>query len=80
MIQAELQRLADINIDSTTRTFSSPIVYRPLEFITAKKTVAAIISKMLEQTSKYSGKSNQNADVWFKDLSPKFCMAEITEP
>jgi hypothetical protein len=80
LIQAEFHRLADIDIDSTTDTLFSPVVYRPSEFVMAAKTVATIITKTLEDTPKFAGKSDQNVDEWLKDLSAKFNMAEITEP
>jgi hypothetical protein len=77
--QAEFQRLADIVIDSTDSINFTPTTYRPLEFVMAEKTVATIISKTLEHTPKYSGKSEQDADEWLKDLNSNFRMAEITE-
>jgi hypothetical protein len=79
LLQTEFQRLAGINIDFTERPLSSHIVYRPLQFIMAEKTVANIISKNLELTSKYSGKSDQNVDEWLKDLTAKFNMADMSE-
>jgi hypothetical protein len=79
LIDAEFQRLATINIDSTDRITSPTVVYRPLEFVMAEKTVATIISKTLEQTPKYSGKPEENVDTWLEDLLAKFRMAEITE-
>jgi hypothetical protein len=79
IIQAEFTRLAAINIDSTHPQVHRHIVYRPLEFVMAEKTVAMIISKALEKTPKYSGKIDENADEWLKDLSSTFRMAEITE-
>ncbi|CAF5093410.1 unnamed protein product, partial [Rotaria magnacalcarata] len=33
----------------------------------------------LEQTPKFSGKPDQDADEWMKDLTATFRMAEITE-
>ena len=46
----------------------------------AEKSVATLLSKTLEQTPKYSGKADQDADEWLKDLTATFRMADITEP
>ena len=45
----------------------------------AEKTVATLLSKTLEQTPKFSGKPDQDADEWMKDLTATFRMADITE-
>ncbi|CAF4642281.1 unnamed protein product [Rotaria sp. Silwood2] len=45
----------------------------------AEKTVATLLSKTLEQTPKFSGKPDQNADEWMKDLTATFRMADMTE-
>ena len=45
----------------------------------AEKTVANILSKTLEQISKYSCQSDHDADEWLKDLISTFRMADITE-
>ncbi len=42
LTQAEFQSFTDINIGSPARAISLLIVYRPLEFIMAEKTVATI--------------------------------------
>ncbi|CAF5225806.1 unnamed protein product, partial [Rotaria magnacalcarata] len=42
-------------------------------------TVATLLSKTLEQIPKYSGKPDQDADEWMKDLTATFHMADITE-
>ncbi|CAF5155661.1 unnamed protein product, partial [Rotaria socialis] len=52
----------------------------PAESIMAEKTVATLLSKTLEQTPKFSGKPDQDADEWMKDLTATFRMADITEP
>jgi hypothetical protein len=80
LIQAEFHRLSDIDINFPTHTSFPSFVYRPIESNMAAKTVATIIAKTLEDTPKFSGKSDQNVDEWLKDLSAKFHMAEITEP
>ncbi|CAF1502166.1 unnamed protein product, partial [Adineta steineri] len=79
LLEAEFQRLSDIDITFADRTTVAPIVYRPAESIMAEKTVATLLSKTLEQTSKFSGKPDQDADEWMKDLTATFRMAEITE-
>ncbi|CAF4792753.1 unnamed protein product, partial [Rotaria sp. Silwood2] len=45
----------------------------------AEKTVATLLSKTLEQTPKFSGKLDQDADEWMKDLTATFRMADMTE-
>ena len=77
--QAEFHRLSDIDIDLPSATLASHVVYLPFEFTMAGKTVATIIAKTLEETPKFSGKSDQNVEEWLKDLTAKFNMAEITE-
>ncbi|CAF3387070.1 unnamed protein product [Rotaria socialis] len=79
LLEAEFQRLSDIDITFPDRTTVAPIVYRPTELIMAEKTVAHILSKTLEQIPKYSGKPDQDADEWMKDLTATFRMADITE-
>ncbi|CAF3268936.1 unnamed protein product [Rotaria sp. Silwood2] len=79
LIEAEFQRLANINIQSPDNISLIPIVYRPIEFIMAEKTVATLLSKTLEQTPKFSGKPDQDADEWLKDFISTFRMADITE-
>ncbi|CAF2933630.1 unnamed protein product [Rotaria sp. Silwood2] len=79
LIESEFNRLAKININFPDRTPISPVVYRPTELIMAEKTVATLLSKTLEQTSKFSGKPDQDADEWMKDLTATFRMAHITE-
>ncbi|CAF1292664.1 unnamed protein product [Rotaria sordida] len=79
LIEAEFNRLANIDINFPDRTTIHPVVYRPTELIMAEKTVATLLSKTLEQTPKYSGKSDQDADEWLKDLTATFRMADITE-
>ncbi|CAF4716563.1 unnamed protein product, partial [Rotaria socialis] len=80
LLEAEFQRLSDIDITFADRTTVAPIVYRPAESIMAEKTVATLLSKTLEQTPKFSGKPDQDADEWMKNLTATFCMADITEP
>ena len=79
LLHSEFQRLANIDIDSFPQTTSPSITHRPLDITMAEKTVATIISKALEQTPKYSGNTEQDADEWLKELNSKFRMAEITE-
>ncbi|CAF4803774.1 unnamed protein product, partial [Rotaria sp. Silwood2] len=79
LIGTEFNRLAKININFPDRTPISPVVYRPTEQIMAEKTVATLLSNTLEQTSKFSGKPDQDADEWMKDLTATFRMAHITE-
>ncbi|CAF3168047.1 unnamed protein product [Rotaria socialis] len=45
----------------------------------AEKTAANLLSKSLEQIPKYSGKPDQNADEWLKELTSTFRMADINE-
>ncbi|CAF1371549.1 unnamed protein product [Rotaria sordida] len=80
LTEAEFRRLTNIDIDFPGRTIPFSIVYRPADFIMAEKTVANILSKTLEQTPKYSGKPDQDADEWLKDITATFRMADITEP
>ena len=79
LIETEFNRLANIDINFPDRTTIYPVVYRPTELIMAEKTVATILSKTLEQTPKFSGKPDQDADEWMKDLTATFHMADITE-
>ncbi|CAF4507654.1 unnamed protein product, partial [Rotaria socialis] len=79
LIETEFHRLANIDINFPDRTTIDSIVYRPAESIMAAKTVATLLSKTLEQTPKFSGKPDQDADEWMKDLTATFRMAEITE-
>ena len=78
LIEAEFTRLSNIDIDFPDRTTVYPVVYRPTELFMAEKTVATLLSKTLEQTPKYSGKPDQDADEWLKDLIATFRMADIT--
>ncbi|CAF1001291.1 unnamed protein product [Adineta steineri] len=80
LFDTEFRRLANIVIEPTDHIIPSPIVYQPLQFIMAEKTIASIINKSLEQTKKFSGKAEEDADEWIKDLMSKFNMAELTEP
>ncbi|CAF4558266.1 unnamed protein product, partial [Rotaria magnacalcarata] len=75
----EFHRLANIDINFPDRTTIDSIVYRPTQLIMGVKTVATLLSKTLEQTTKFSGKPDQDADEWMKDLTATFRMAEITE-
>ncbi|CAF2100470.1 unnamed protein product [Rotaria magnacalcarata] len=79
LLEAEFQRLSDIDIAFADRITVAPIVYRPTELLMTEKTVATLLSKTLEQIPKYSGKPDQNADEWMKDLTAEFHMADITE-
>ncbi|CAF4355389.1 unnamed protein product, partial [Rotaria sp. Silwood2] len=79
LIEAEFRRLADIDIDLSDCIPVHSIVYRPNEFMMAEKTVAALLSKTLEQIPKYSGKPDQDADEWIKELTTTFRMADINE-
>ncbi|CAF4257296.1 unnamed protein product [Rotaria sordida] len=79
LIQDEFHRLAQIDIDFPDDTLLNSIFYRPIEFIIAEKTVATLLIKTLEQTSKYSGEPDQDADEWLKDLTSTFRLADITE-
>ncbi|CAF2217766.1 unnamed protein product, partial [Rotaria magnacalcarata] len=79
LLQAEFQRLSDIDITFADRITVAPIVYRPTELLVAEKTVATLLSKTLEQIPKYSGKPDQDADEWMNDLTATFHMADITE-
>ncbi|CAF5079092.1 unnamed protein product [Rotaria magnacalcarata] len=79
LIETEFHRLANIDINFPDRTTIDSIVYRPTQLIMAAKTVATLLSKTLEQTPKFSGKPDQDADEWMKDLTATFRMAEITE-
>ena len=80
LFEAEFNRLTNIDINYHDRPALNPVVYRPTEHIMAEKTVATLRSKTLEQTPKYSGKADQDADEWLKDLTATFRMADITEP
>ncbi|CAF2940992.1 unnamed protein product [Rotaria sp. Silwood2] len=64
LIEVEFHRLANIDIDLSERTVPFSIVYRPTEF---------------KQIPKCSGKPDQDADEWLKELSSTFRMADITE-
>lgn len=79
LIAAEFQRLSTININHPDYTNVPHIVYRPVEFLMADKTIATLLSKNLEQTPKFSGTPDQDADEWLKDLITTFRMANITE-
>ncbi|CAM4974053.1 unnamed protein product [Rotaria socialis] len=79
IFQAEFQRLADIDIDFSDNTPIHCIAHRPKELIMAEKTVANLLSKSLEQIPKYSGKPDQNADEWLKELTSTFRLADINE-
>lgn len=79
LIDAEFRRLAAIDINFSDTTPDNPIFYRPLEFVMADKVVSTLLSKTLEQTTKFSGKPDQDADEWLKDLTTTFRMADITE-
>ncbi|CAF4710410.1 unnamed protein product, partial [Rotaria magnacalcarata] len=79
LLEAEFQRLSDIDITFADRITVAPIVYRPTELLMAEKTVATLLSKTLEQIPKYSGKPDQDADEWMKDLTATFHMADMTE-
>ncbi|CAF4256192.1 unnamed protein product [Rotaria magnacalcarata] len=79
LFQAEFRRLADIDIYFPDTESFTPVYYRPLTTVMAEKTVSTLLSKTLEQTRKYSGKSDQDADEWLKDLTTTFRMADITE-
>ncbi|CAF2744025.1 unnamed protein product [Rotaria sp. Silwood2] len=79
LIETEFHRLANIDINFPDRTTIYPIVSHPTELIMAEKTVATLLSKTLEQTPKFSGKPDQDADEWMKDLTATFRMADITE-
>jgi len=78
LIEAEFTRLSNIDIDFPDRTTVYPVVYRPTELFMAEKIVATLLSKTLEHTPKYSGKPDQDADEWIKDLIATFRMANIT--
>ena len=80
LFEAEFNRLTNIDINYSDRSTLFPVVYRPKELIMAEKTVATLLSKTLEQTPIYSGKADQDADEWLKDLTATFRMADITEP
>ncbi|CAM4829105.1 unnamed protein product, partial [Rotaria magnacalcarata] len=79
LFQAEFRRLADIDIYFPDTESFTPVYYRPLTTVMAEKTASTLLSKTLEQTPKYSGKSDQDADEWLKDLTTTFRMADITE-
>ncbi|CAF2632111.1 unnamed protein product [Rotaria sp. Silwood2] len=79
IIETEFHRLADIDVDFPDTTSLKPIFYRPIEFIMAEKTVATLLSKTLEQTPKYFGKPDHDADEWLKNLTSTFRLANINE-
>ncbi|CAF3050663.1 unnamed protein product [Rotaria sp. Silwood2] len=79
LIASEFARLSNIDINYPDRSNVHPVVYRPAELIMAEKTIATLLSKTLEQTPKYSGKPDQNADEWLNDLIATCRMADITE-
>ena len=79
LIEAEFHRLADIHINSSDTQSLNPIFSRPHESGMAEKTVSTLLSKTLEETPKYSGKPDQDADEWLKDLIATLRMADITE-
>lgn len=79
LIDTEYHRLANIDIKFSDRTSIHPIDSHPTELIMAEKTVATLLSKTLEQIPKFSGKPDQDADEWMKDLNATFRMADITE-
>ena len=80
LFEAEFSRLTNIDINYPDRPALNPVVYRPTAHIKTEKTVATLLSKTLEQTPQYSGKADQGADEWLKDLTATFRMADITEP
>ncbi|CAF3331733.1 unnamed protein product [Rotaria socialis] len=79
LLDAKSQQLFYIDITFADLITVAPIVYRPIELIMAEKTVATLLSKTLEQIPKYSGKPDQDADEWMKDLTDTFHMTNITE-
>ncbi|CAF1470860.1 unnamed protein product [Rotaria sp. Silwood1] len=79
LIETEFHRLANIDINFPDHTPINPIVSNPTTLIMAEKTVATLLSKALEQTPKFSGKPDQDADEWMKNLTDTFRMADMTE-
>ncbi|CAF3787040.1 unnamed protein product [Rotaria sp. Silwood1] len=79
LIASEFARLSNIDINYPDRSNVHPVIYRLSELIMAEKTIATFLSKTLEQTPKYAGKHDQNADEWLNDLIATCCMADITE-
>jgi hypothetical protein len=69
LIQTEFSRLVRIDIDLTELKSPLSHVYHPLEFVIAEKTFTTIIIKSLEQTPKFSVKSDQNVEEWLQDLT-----------
>ena len=79
LIDAEFYRLAAIDINCSDPQSLTPNFSRPLESVMAEKTISTLLSKTLEETPKYSGKPDQDADEWLKELTTTFRMADITE-
>ncbi|CAF3295255.1 unnamed protein product, partial [Rotaria sp. Silwood2] len=79
LIETEFHRLANIDNNFPDHTPINPIVSNPTNLIMAEKTVATLLSKALEQTPKFSGKPDQDADEWMKNLTDTFRMADMTE-
>ncbi|CAF3832638.1 unnamed protein product, partial [Rotaria sp. Silwood1] len=79
LIETEFHRLATIDITFPDHTPINPIVSNTANLIMAEKTVATLLSKALEQTPKFSGKPDQDADEWMKNLTDTFRVADMTE-
>ncbi|CAF4338301.1 unnamed protein product [Rotaria sp. Silwood2] len=79
LIETEFHRLGNIDINFPDHTPINPIVSNPTNLIMAEKTVATLLSKALEQTPKFSGKPDQDADEWMKNLTDTFRMADMSE-
>lgn len=79
LFEEEFIRLANINIHTTRANSTIHTVHRPPETFMAEKTVAAILTKTLENLPKFVGKPEQNAEAWLDELTNTFRMADITE-
>ncbi|CAF1606546.1 unnamed protein product [Rotaria magnacalcarata] len=71
LLEAEFQRLSDIDITFADRITVAPIVYRPKELLMTEKTAATLLSKTLEQIPKYSETQSLKIISTFLDGHPK---------
>lgn len=79
LFTAEFHRLAAINTDFPEPPTYSTLVYRPTYNTMAERTISTLLSKAVEQTPKFSGKPDQDADDWLQELITTFRMADITD-
>lgn len=79
LVEEDFYRLANINTDHPDLPHYTTTVYHPIIYTMAEKTISTLLTKTLEQTPKYSGTPDQDAEEWLKELTTTFRIADIME-